>query len=196
VSDAPRLVLASGSPRRRELLTDAGLTFAVVPADIDESVRDSEDPKVYVQRLAEEKAAAVAAGLGSAEVVLAADTTVDLDGEILAKPAGEDDAFSMLVRLRGRTHQVHTGIAVRRGATCESTVVSASVHFAEASDEDLWRYIATGEPMDKAGAYAIQGLGAELVDGFDGSRTAIIGLPMEETLAMLAAAGIVVPARD
>ena len=193
----PGLVLASGSPRRRELLAGAGLVFRVQPADIDEAVLPGEAPRPYVERLARAKAAVVAgivttgAAGGGHAVVLAADTTVDLDGTVLGKPVDAADALAMLRRLQGRSHRVHTGVAVCDGAgAVRSLVVSTVVTFRSAGAEELARYVATGEPLDKAGAYAVQGGGRAFVDALDGSETNVIGLPLDETLALLSAAGV------
>lgn len=181
------LVLASGSPRRLDLLRSIGLDPVVRPADLDESVIPGESPTVYVERLAREKAAAVAGA-----VVLAADTTVALDGDILGKPTDRADAAAMLRRLSGRTHHVHTGVAVRVATEVRSVVVSSAVHFAELSDAELAWYLDLPEPYDKAGAYALQGAGAAFVRAVEGSTTGIIGLPLAETVALLRLAGVAV----
>ena len=185
------LVLASGSPRRRELLTSAGLTFSVRPADIDETPLPDEAPDVYVRRLSIEKAAASAESplASTAEVILAADTTVEANGLILEKPLDDDDAYGMLRRLSGRTHQVHTGVTVsvaRDGARRSSTIlVTTRVTFVALTDHTIDWYLATGEANDKAGAYGIQGAAAGFVERVDGSVTNVIGLPLAETLALL-----------
>ncbi len=185
------LVLASGSPRRRELLTGAGLTFSVRPADIDEAPLPDEAATAYVKRLSIEKAAASAASplASSAEVILAADTTVEANGLILEKPVDDDDAYGMLRRLSGRSHQVHTGVTVsvgRIGARRSSTiVVTTEVTFVALTDEMIDWYLATGEANDKAGAYGIQGAAAGFVERVDGSVTNVVGLPLAETLALL-----------
>lgn len=193
------LVLASGSPRRRELLTGLGLRFTVQAADIDETPHPDEDPVEYVARLAREKALAVAAVVGRSGdervAVLAADTTVALGSEILAKPADEDDARRMLRSLSGRAHTVHTGVAldVRGGGSTtrsEVTVVTTAVVMATLHEDDIAWYVATGEPMDKAGAYAIQGRAATFVRRVEGSVSNVVGLPMAETVALLARVGI------
>lgn len=180
-----RLVLASASPRRAELLRSVGLTFDVVPADIDESVAPGEAPADYVVRLSREKAAATADGVDDDAVVVGADTTVDVDGEILEKPADEADARRMLRLLSGRTHTVHTGVTVVSPAGGTSMVVGTAVTFVELSDAAIEWYLATGEHNDKAGAYAIQGAAAAFVERVDGSVTNVIGLPLAETLALL-----------
>lgn len=194
------LVLASGSPRRRDLLAEAGIPFETVPADIEETVLPDESPVAMTLRLAREKAQAVAGRLGPRPPrhVLGADTTVVLDGEIIGKPRDPEDAVRLLSRLTGRTHRVVTAVAVvdtASGAVCDCAVESR-VHMRSADEAALRDYVATGEPLDKAGAYAIQGRGAELVSGFDGSRSNIIGLPLEETLALLKAAGYRTPAPE
>jgi septum formation protein len=182
------LVLASSSPRRSELLRQVGLDFEIRPADIDESVHADELSIDYVQRLSDQKAAAVAR---VGEIVIAADTTVTIDGEILAKPLDGDDARRMLRLLSGNVHRVYTGVTVLRpgGTRCRTVartrVVSTAVTFVELDDEMLDWYIKTGEPDGKAGGYAIQGAGGSLVERLDGSVTNVIGLPLAETLAMI-----------
>lgn len=171
-----RVVLASASPRRSDLLAQVGLEFVVAPSDIDESVLPGESAVDYVRRLAIEKAAAADAAPG--DVVIAADTTVDVDGAILGKPDDEADARRMLKMLSGRAHRVHTGVAVRRGDDVASDVGTTYVKLQPITDSLLDWYIATGEPMGKAGAYAIQGEAAVLVDGVQGSITNVIGLPL------------------
>jgi septum formation protein len=191
-----RLVLASASPRRAELLGSVGLEFDVLPADIDESVRLGETPSDYVARLSAEKAHAVADRLGRDRLVVAADTTVDVDGQILEKPVDQDDARRMLQLLSGRAHLVHTGVTVSwfpetraRGTTSVRTlVVETTVEFAELGTDAIDWYIATGEPFGKAGGYAIQGAGGALVRRVDGSVSNVIGLPLAETLALIRAA--------
>ncbi len=180
-----RLVLASASPRRAELLRSVGLEFVVVPADIDESVRVGESPVDYVSRLSAEKASAVAEGFGPGTVVVAADTTVDVDGEILGKPADAVDARRLLGLLSGRTHLVHTGVTVSSGTGGSGVVVETAVEFVELTESTVEWYVGTGEPFDKAGGYAIQGAGGALVRRVDGSVTNVIGLPLAETLELL-----------
>lgn len=187
-----RLVLASASPRRAELLRSVGLSFDVIPADIDESVRPGETPSAYVARLSAEKARVVAERAGPDTVVLAADTTVDVDGRILEKPRDEADARRMLALLSGRSHLVHTGVTtVAHGAGAgngpTTVVVETVVEFVALSSSVVDWYLGTGEPFDKAGAYAIQGAGGALVRRVDGSVTNVIGLPLAETLALLTA---------
>jgi septum formation protein len=170
------LVLASQSPRRREILRQAGIPFTVRVADVDESVRTAESPAEYVQRLAAAKAYAIEAA--DAETVLGADTTVVIDGEILAKPADAADARRMLTRLSGRRHEVLTGICLRRGARATRDYVTTGVVFATLSDAEIDEYVASGEPMDKAGAYAIQGLASKFVERIDGDYFNVMGLPV------------------
>jgi septum formation protein len=174
------LVLASASPRRRDLLSAVGLRFTVVPADIDETPFAAEEPLAYVERLAVEKARAV-----DGEVVLAADTTVAIDGRILGKPRDRADAAAMLRSLRGRTHAVHTGVALRRGGQVASAVVTSEVTFAPVTDAWIEWYVATGEPLDKAGAYAVQGAGGLFVAAVEGSPSNVVGLPLH-LIAVLA----------
>jgi septum formation protein len=187
-----RLVLASASPRRSELLRSVGLDFDVVPADIDESVRPGEAPSDYVARLSREKAASVGERLDGAAVVVAADTTVDVDGRILEKPLDDGDARQMLRLLSGRTHLVHTGVTTLsfgvgsgRTGSAMTVVVETAVRFVELTDRAIEWYLSTGEHVGKAGAYGIQGAAAALVERVDGSVTNVIGLPLAETLAML-----------
>jgi septum formation protein len=185
------LVLASASPRRQELLADLGLVFAVRPADIDESVHSGELGTDYVLRLAREKAAAVA---GTGELVIAADTTVDLNGEILGKPVDEDDARALMRKLSNSVHHVHTGVcalAIDADGTVrdESTVITTAVTFAPVPDAWIDWYIATGEPFDKAGGYGMQGSAAIFVHRIDGSPTNVIGLPLDATASLVARLG-------
>ena len=176
------LILASSSPRRHQLLAAAGVEFSVASPDIDETPREGERPVFYVERLAREKAAAVEGAF-----VIAADTTLECDGVILGKPADDADARSMLQSLSGRSHFVHTGVAVRRGVEVASLSVSTEVTFIELTDADVDWYISTGEPSDKAGAYAMQGGAARFVSVIKGSFSGVIGLPMAETIALLRA---------
>ena len=186
------LVLASASPRRRELLSDLGLAFEVRPADIDESVHPGESGITYVERLAREKALAVAA---PGEIVIAADTTVDLDGDLLGKPVDADEARSLMRRLSNTTHHVHTGVAIVAidddpGRTrVVSDVVTTAVTFAPVPDEWIDWYIDTGEPFDKAGGYGMQGAAAIFVHRIDGSPSNVIGLPLDTVAALARAIG-------
>ena len=185
----PRVVLASSSPRRRELLTLIGIRHVVLPADIDEAPHPNELPSVHAERLAREKAAVIAARETDA-VVVAADTIVVVDGEILGKPRDEADAAVMLRRLSGRTHVVLTAVAVAREQTVVSGVESVDVTFRSLSDDEIGRYIATREPMDKAGAYGIQGFGATIVDRIDGDYFAVMGLALGRMVRLLASVGV------
>ena len=192
-----RVVLASQSPRRRELLASVGVSVEVRPSTTDESVLPGEIPDAYVRRLAREKAEAVPAEAG--ELVLAADTAVVLGREILGKPRDEADARRMLRALSGSTHVVLTGVhaRVRPGPAgqirSETIAVSSAVRFVTLSDERIAWYVATGEPLDKAGAYAVQGAGGSLVRGIAGSVSNVVGLPLAETLALLGRLGLVLP---
>jgi septum formation protein len=179
-----KLILASSSPRRRELLTQAGFVFDVVAADIDESERVGESAANYVRRLAEEKARVVA-GAHPEAVVLGADTTVVLDGEIMQKPVDAADAERMLRKLSGRTHQVHTGLAVVRGGVCESHVETTDVVFREIAEDELRVYVASGHAMDKAGAYGIQGYAARWIPRIEGDYFNVVGLPLSAVVGML-----------
>lgn len=189
------LVLASGSPRRRDLLRVAGIEFTVQPADVDESTRPGESPTDYVMRVANDKALAVVGRMGMGAtapgiVVLAADTTVDVEGEILAKPDDDEDARRMLRLMSGRAHLVHTAVVGWRIAGIERALVTTEVTFSELADSDIDWYVATGEPLDKAGAYALQGGAASLVERIGGSVSNVVGLPMAETLALLRRCGL------
>jgi septum formation protein len=172
-----RLILASASARRAELLRAAGIPFEVEPAEIDESPRPGEAPSQYVQRLAREKAQAVAARHPDA-AVLAADTTVVVDGLILGKPVDDSDARAMLSRLSGRTHDVLTGVALVRNGQAISAVETTRVRFVPMSSSDIEWYVASREPHGKAGAYAIQGLASRFVDRVEGSYSNVVGLPV------------------
>ncbi len=185
-----RLVLASASPRRRRLLDVLGLDYEVVPADVDERPYPEEEPELYVERVARAKAAAVAADAADA-VVLAADTAVAVGGQILGKPGHPAEARSMLRRLSGATHEVVTGVAVAPvGVETVSAVERTLVRMVEMTDEEIAAYVATGEPMDKAGAYALQGLGAIFVEWVDGSPSNVVGLPLHVVARLLRSVGI------
>jgi septum formation protein len=187
-----RLVLASASPRRQSLLRTIGLEPEIVPADVDESWHDEESPAGYVHRVATAKAETVAARLGAGAdlVVLAADTTVDVDGEILAKPVDDDDARRMLRRLSGRTHQVHTAVVGWTVEAVHGVTVTTDVRFARLSEPGIDWYLSFGEHLDKAGAYGMQGTGGALVHRIDGSPTNVIGLPLVEAIGVLRACGV------
>jgi septum formation protein len=176
----PRLVLASASPRRRELLASLGLEFEVRPVDLDETPRPGEPAETYVARLAREKAAAaLRLGCGGpGELVLAADTVVVLDGELLGKPADAAEARVMLARLAGREHLVHTGVELVHGGRRAHDVATTRVEIDPLDETTIAWYAGTGEPLDKAGAYAIQGLGNLFVGAIDGNYTNVVGLPL------------------
>jgi len=183
------LILASASPRRAELLQQIGVAFDVLPADIDETPQDGESPAAYVGRLAQEKAAAVAA-THPGRAVLAADTTVVVDNDILGKPAGEVDGLAMLSRLSGRWHEVHTGVALHCEGAMAQTVTRTRVEFRAIDEDERSAYWRTGEPQGKAGGYAIQGLGAMFVRRIEGSYSGVVGLPLAETAQFLIQAGV------
>ena len=191
---ARRLILASASPRRRELLRRLGVEFEVVPSDIDEILEGSPSGET-VAALALGKARAVAARVTDG-VVLGADTVVVIDGVALGKPVDAEDARAMLRRLRGRGHDVITGVAVVEAGTgrAETTAVVTRVVMAEVGDDVIEAYVGTGEPLDKAGAYAIQGRGAALVGGFVGSYSNVVGLPLAATARLLRGFGVEVSA--
>ena len=190
----PQLVLASKSPRRRELLTQVGLRYAVAEIEIDETPRANELPRDYVLRMAEDKAAAglAVSQYGVDVPVLGSDTAVVVDDKILGKPADIEDAIRQLQLLSGRAHQVLTAVALVNPAA-ESVCVTSKVWFRELTVDECARYCATGEPMDKAGSYGIQGLAASFVMRLDGSYSAVMGLPLFETCALLKRRGVVVP---
>jgi len=187
------IVLASASPRRREILTQAGVKFVAIPPQIDETMRLDESPTALARRLAVEKAEAVAADLAPEDerLVLGADTIVVIGDEVLGKPRDAEHAVRMLSRLVGHRHCVITGVAVARrgGHATSSLAVETQVSMRDADEDELRDYVASGEPLDKAGAYAIQGeAGERFVTSLEGSRSNVVGLPLEETLALLDAA--------
>lgn len=189
---AERVVLASGSPRRRQLLASIGVPFDCVVPDVDESHRAGESPTDYVARLALAKARAVAAPahpMPARVMVIAADTTVELDGDVIGKPTDVADARRTLTRLSGRSHHVHTGVAVALGDRVEHDVVTTAVTFVALSAADLDWYLATGEAMDKAGAYGLQGAAGRFVARVDGSVSNVVGLPLAELAALAARVG-------
>ena len=185
------LILASGSPRRREFFTRMGWTFTVVKPGTEERVHPGETPEQYVRRNAEEKAADALAlsGIADRAVAVAADTIVVQDGRILEKPKDPADAHRMLRELSGRTHQVMTGLCIRTADAMHSRTVVTDVEFKDLTDAEIDAYIRTGEPMDKAGAYAIQGLAAYMIRSVRGSYTNVVGLPLAETVEALAPFG-------
>lgn len=191
----PQLHLASGSPRRRELLTQIGVKFTTLSADIDETPRVDETPTAYVERLARGKADAGLLSLAndpaySSACVLGADTAVVLDGKILGKPVDEADALAMLTALSDREHEVLTAVAVVDEQRCETRTVSSRVKFRAIAPEEAHAYWVSGEPQDKAGSYAIQGLAAVFVESLTGSYSAVVGLPLCETAEILQRFGI------
>ena len=183
----PKLILASASPRRRALLDSLQLKFSCRPVELDETPLEGEESVAYVRRLAQAKAEAETR---SDEIILAADTIVVVDGRLLGKPADADEASEMLRALSGRQHQVLTGVAVHPpAAPSEVAVCRSSVTIAPLSDDEIAWYVSTGEPADKAGAYAIQGLGAVLVDSVDGNYSNVVGLPLPTVYRMFRSVG-------
>jgi septum formation protein len=187
-SDGPAIYLASASPRRSELLRQIDVTHAVLPVDIDETPRPGEKPAHYALRLAEEKARALWEQLPVAQrrPVLAADTTVALGDEILGKPVDRDDAVRMLGRLSGREHEVHTAVAVLHEGGADARVSTSTVAFRPLTGAEIDWYWRTGEPADKAGAYAVQGHAAIFIRRLAGSYSGVMGLPLYETWELLA----------
>ncbi len=185
------LILASSSPRRRELLQTLGLPFTVMTSDADETVEQEMSPAEVVETLSLRKARAVAGKVGEG-VVLGSDTIVVLDGRILGKPGDEAEAFRMLQSLQGREHTVYSGVALVDAATGRTEVAhqSTRVQIRPLSEREIRAYIATGEPMDKAGAYAIQGIGATIVEGIVGDYFTVVGLPLNLTARLLSRFGV------
>lgn len=171
------IILASGSPRRKELLETAGLDFRIIVADIEEKIPDGATPQEAVKALAFQKAQAVA-NSHRESIVIGADTVVVCDGKILGKPKNEDDAFNMLRMLSGRSHTVCTGVALIKGDKAKNFCDETEVEFHKLSDEEIEAYVKTGEPMDKAGAYGIQGKGCVLVKRINGDYFNVVGLPV------------------
>jgi septum formation protein len=188
MSDRPTLVLASKSPRRAELLRRLGLEFRIVAAEVDESYVDHEMPADHAERLAREKAITIARQEADA-LVIGCDTIVIIDSDVLGKPRDEDEALRMLLRLAGRDHEVITGVAVASGERMYSAIERVRVRFRSLDRSECEAYVATGEPMDKAGAYGIQGFGSALVDSIEGDYFAVVGLPVSRTLQLLNRAG-------
>jgi MAF protein len=188
------LVLASNSPRRRELLALSGCKFTVRPADVDEGLLPGETPGAYVLRLSENKARACVSTSRPDELILAADTAVAIDGRILGKPRDQADAADMLHQLRGRMHQVYTGIAIGRDKLLGTDLCTTSVPMRSYTDDEINAYIATGDPLDKAGAYAIQHPGFHPVDHLNGCYASVMGLPLCHMLRLLRQAGFAPPA--
>ena len=184
-----RVVLASQSPRRRELLTLVGIPHEVRPADLDERYLPGEEPAAHCERLAREKAAAVATDAPDA-LVIGSDTIVVVDGDVHGKPRSEVEAAAMLARLSGRSHTVMTAVAVSWRGAQRSDVVEVGVTFHAISAQDIEAYVATREPMDKAGAYGIQGYGATIVQRVDGDYFAVMGLPLQRLVRLMAEMGV------
>jgi septum formation protein len=187
--NAPRVILASQSPRRRELLTLVGIAHEVRPADIDEEYLAGEQPRAHAERLAREKTEVIARESPDA-LVIGSDTIVVVDGDVLGKPRDEAHAAAMLSRLSGRAHTVITAVAVRWRGVELSAVEEVGVTFHSLAREDIAAYIATGEPMDKAGAYGIQGYGATIVARVDGDYFAVMGLPLQRLVLLMAELGV------
>jgi septum formation protein len=185
IPDAPPpLVLASQSPRRAELIGRLGLAFETLPADVDERYLPGESPAAHAERLSREKALRIAA-VRPAALVVGSDTIVVVDGDVLGKPRDRAHAVEMLMRLSGREHEVMTGIAVAHGARVESAVERVRVRFRSLGREVWEAYVETGEPMDKAGAYGIQGFGSAVVSGIDGDFFSVMGLPVVRMLELI-----------
>ena len=184
------LFLASASPRRRELLTQIGVPYSLITASIDETPLPTENAEQYVQRLAREKALAGLRMAGVDACVLGADTTVVLNGRILGKPADRDEGLTMLAGLSGNEHQVLTAIALASRQRCEVRLVASRVRFRPITPDEAQRYWDSGEPLDKAGGYAIQGWGAVFVSELHGSYSAVVGLPLCETAQLLDTFGL------
>ena len=184
----PSLILASSSPRRKKILETMGLAFAVISADVDESLREDESAADMVVRLAVAKTAAIAAQPG--QIIIGADTAVVLNEKIFGKPVDAGDALRMLLELSGRTHQVMTGVAVATSAGVQSELCVSDVRFREISPDEAQRYWQSGEPRGKAGAYAIQGRGGVFVEAIMGSYTSVVGLPVFEAARLLRNAGL------
>ena len=185
------IILASASPRRRELLERIGVTgFTVAAPTVDESVEPGLSPADMVEALSLRKAGAAAENFGPDDLIIAADTVVALNTDVLGKPRDEDDAFAMLSTLSGREHRVYTGVTVLRGDKAVTQHEATAVTFRTLSPDEIWGYIATGEPLDKAGAYGIQGVGALLVSGIRGDYSNVMGLPVFRLGQMLAGFGL------
>ncbi|MGH8460496.1 MAG: Maf family protein [Stenotrophobium sp.] len=182
--------LASKSPRRQQLLWQLGLRFGVIPADIVEQPQSAETADCYARRMALEKARAIRMTIPDGLPVLGADTDVVLDGRILGKPRDRDDALAMLAALSGREHEVYSAVALVQGAREEIALSVTRVRFGEIAPDTAARYWASGEPADKAGAYGIQGLGAQFVKEVHGSYSGVVGLPLYETVELLQRFGI------
>jgi septum formation protein len=184
-----RLLLASGSPRRRELLTQIGVEFDVFPADIEESPAPNEEPRAYVMRVATDKAMEAERQAGSERPILAADTEVILDGQVFGKPGDRADFLAMMHKLSGREHQVLSAVVLRWRGRSHGALSESRVRFAAMNEQDIERYWRTGEPVGKAGGYAIQGYGALFIAHLSGSFSGVMGLPLHETAQLLTQAG-------
>ena len=178
------IILASSSPRRKQLLEQVGIAFESFSPEIDESVLEHETAESYVRRLAVAKASAVLARYPES-IVIAADTSLSLEGQIIGKPESKQHAFAIWSALSGRRHQVLSGVCVASQHGVKSTVVSTQVEFQHLSADEMERYWQTGEPLGKAGAYAIQGFGAQFIPRIEGSYSNVVGLPLHETLQLL-----------
>ncbi|UJR79513.1 Maf family protein [Sandaracinus amylolyticus] len=188
------LVLASASPRRREILTTLGVAFEVRPSNADETQREGEPARAYVQRVAAAKAVEIASACEAGRWVLGADTIVVVDGELLGKPESDAAARGMLRMLAGRWHEVITGVALARdGDVIETIAVTTRVAFRPLTVDMVERYVATGEGRDKAGAYGAQGIASGFVRGIEGSHSNVIGLPAAETIELLEKHGVIAP---
>lgn len=185
-----QLLLASGSPRRRELLEQIGVRFGVIRHEVDETPRTAEVPEDYVRRMAEEKASSGAALCGAQNPVLGADTAVIRDDAILGKPRDREHALSMLRSLSGRTHRVCSAVSLSIAGRLQTRLSVTTVRFRDLEERELEAYWRTGEPTGKAGAYAIQGIAAVFVSSIEGSYTGVVGLPLAETAELLRAAGV------
>jgi septum formation protein len=184
------VVLASSSPRRRELLNLIGIAHEVRPANLDESMRPRETPRRHAERLARDKASAVA--IRDPDLItIAADTIVVINRKVLGKPVDKEDAARMLAMLSGREHTVITAVAVSRGKKLRSAIEEVKVKFRRLREEEIEAYIATGEPMDKAGAYGIQGFGATIVERVEGDYFAVMGLPLVRLIGLMREVGVV-----
>jgi len=192
MGESPIILLASASPRRRELLSLLGLCFSVVVADVDETDVDGETPRAMVRRLSRDKALAVAARHPQA-LVIAADTTVALDGKSLGKPSGVGEAHAMLRALRGRSHQVYSGLTVTLGGRTLTELAESVVWMRNYSNAEIARYVASGDPLDKAGAYAVQHAGFHPAERIEGCFASVMGLPLCHLTRVLAELGVRVP---
>jgi septum formation protein len=193
IDAAHPLVLGSGSPRRREIISALGLPFQVLAADIDESVRPGEAPLAYMERVASEKLEAVKVRVGATPhaAILVADTSVVIDGDILGKPSDVEDAARLFSRIAGRVHSVYTRYAIRASERVVARTIETHVHIRAASTDEIRAYVATGEGLDKAGAYAAQGVGSFFIERVVGSYSNVVGLPACEVLADLRELGLV-----